>query len=282
LISFFPNVMTETIARSSGYTQGYHNSVTRSHASRTAADCAAFLLPHLKPDMKILDVGCGPGTISCDFADIANLGSVVGIDVAAQVLEQARRAANSKCLTNIAFETQDILQGLSHAENSFDVVYCHQLLLHLPEPVKALQEMKRVCKAGGLVAAREGDWQSIHFHPSNDGVELYKDTLAKIYRAGGGSDTAGRQLQAWARRAGFPSEAICKTATTLSYSSSEERDWWASLHIERIGKSDLREQGVHIGATEEDFDKMIEGWQEWRGDVDACWTMVQGEILCTV
>lgn len=274
--------MTETTARSSNYTQGYHDSVTRSHASRTAANSAAFLLPHLKPSMKILDVGCGPGTISCDLAEIVSSGSVVGIDVAHEVLGQAREAASDKRLANITFEVENVLEGLSYKANTFDVVYCHQILLHLPDPIKSLQEMKRVCRPGGFVAAREGDWQSVLFYPSNNGVELYKDTVAKIYRAAGGSDIAGRQLQAWARKAGFASDTIHKTTTTLSYSSSEERDWWASLHIERIEKSDLREKGNSIGATDEDFANMIKGWRDWRDDVDGCWTMVQGEILCKV
>jgi precorrin-6B methylase 2 len=75
--------------------------------------CAAFLLPHLKPDVKILDVGCVHGTISCDFADIENSRSVVEINITAQVLEQARKAANSKDLTDVAFEAEDVLHGLS-------------------------------------------------------------------------------------------------------------------------------------------------------------------------
>jgi ubiquinone/menaquinone biosynthesis C-methylase UbiE len=75
--------------------------------------CAAFLLPHLKPDAKIPDVECVPGIISCGFAGIENSGGVVGIDITAQVLEQARKAANSKDLTDVAFEAEVVLQGLS-------------------------------------------------------------------------------------------------------------------------------------------------------------------------
>jgi ubiquinone/menaquinone biosynthesis C-methylase UbiE len=274
--------MSDASANAPTYTQGYHDSVTRSHASRTAADSAAFLLPLLKADMKILDVGCGPGTITCDFAEIVSSGSVTGIDVAPEVVNQAREAGKIRGLSNVSFSIENVLEGLSYADESFDVVYCHQTLFHLPNPIKGLTEMKRVCKPGGYVAAREGDWQSVHFYPSNNGMELWKDTLAKIYRAGSASDIAGRQLQSWARKAGFPPNHVRKSATTLSYSSADERRWWASLHIERIEKSSLREQGVNLGAKEEDFAQMTEGWRKWSADEDGCWMMVQGEILCYV
>ena len=53
------------------YTHGHHESVLRSHRWRTAANSCAYLLPHLRPDMSLLDVGCGPGTITADLPSTA-------------------------------------------------------------------------------------------------------------------------------------------------------------------------------------------------------------------
>src|SRR5262245_33426749 len=60
------------------YIHGHHQSVLRSHRSRTAANSDAYLLPHLQAGMTVLDVGCGPGTITCDLADVVAPGQVLG------------------------------------------------------------------------------------------------------------------------------------------------------------------------------------------------------------
>jgi ubiquinone/menaquinone biosynthesis C-methylase UbiE len=50
------------------YTHGHHDSVLCSHAWRTAGNSAAYLLGELHPGQRLLDVGCGPGTITLDLA----------------------------------------------------------------------------------------------------------------------------------------------------------------------------------------------------------------------
>ncbi len=57
------------------YIHGHHESVLRSHTWRTAANCAGYLLPSLRPDMRILDIGCGPGTITADLAKLVPQGA---------------------------------------------------------------------------------------------------------------------------------------------------------------------------------------------------------------
>src|SRR5665648_1100190 len=75
------------------YTHGHHESVLRSHSWRTAANSAAHLLPHLREGQRLLDVGCGPGTITVDLATHVAPGPVIGVDTSAEVLERARRYA---------------------------------------------------------------------------------------------------------------------------------------------------------------------------------------------
>jgi ubiquinone/menaquinone biosynthesis C-methylase UbiE len=80
------------------YTHGHHDSVLRSHRWRTAANSAAYLLPHLHRGMSLLDVGCGPGTITFDLARRVAPGRVVGVDLSADVIEEAAHAARANGL----------------------------------------------------------------------------------------------------------------------------------------------------------------------------------------
>ena len=80
--------------QSATYINGHQESVLRSHKWRTAENSAAYLLPHIKPGMRILDVGCGPGTISIDFAKrVGPQGSVVGVENSEDVIAEARATA---------------------------------------------------------------------------------------------------------------------------------------------------------------------------------------------
>ena len=134
------------------YLHGHHDSVLRSHRWRTAENSAGYLLPRLAPDARVLDVGCGPGTITADLAALVPGGYVTGIDAAGDVLAQARQEAERRGQRNVTFDTGDVYR-LDFADGTFDVVHAHQVLQHLTDPVAALREMRRVCRPGGLVAA---------------------------------------------------------------------------------------------------------------------------------
>ena len=108
------------MASTTSYFQGHHESVTKMHAVRTAEDSAGFLLPHLRKDMRLLDVGCGPGSISCSLSKYVPAGSVTGVDATETVLDQAR--ASSKDLNNVSFQVANVVQGLPFPDECFDVV----------------------------------------------------------------------------------------------------------------------------------------------------------------
>ena len=134
--------MSESAPR---YVHCHHESVLRSHRWRTAENSAAYLLPHLRHGFRLLDVGCGPGTISIDLAGRVAPGRVVGIDAAEGPLEAARRAAAAAEVANVTFQVADAM-ALPFADASFDVVHAHQVLQHVPDPVGMLREMRRVCR----------------------------------------------------------------------------------------------------------------------------------------
>src|SRR5206468_5040749 len=117
---------------SATYALGYRKRTTSTYDSRTAANSARFLVDHLEPHMLILDIGCGPGSISCGLAELVPQGSVLGIDVSPTVLELAKCTAASKDLQNISFQIGNVLEGLPFPNHSFDV-FTHQCLVHLSE-----------------------------------------------------------------------------------------------------------------------------------------------------
>jgi SAM-dependent methyltransferase len=86
------------------YTHGHHDSVLRSHRWRTAANSAGYLVGRLRPGMSLLDVGCGPGTITADLARLLAPGRVVGIDASASVIDEARSLAGDGGDTAPTFE----------------------------------------------------------------------------------------------------------------------------------------------------------------------------------
>src|SRR5262245_62890768 len=152
------------------YTHGHAPAVVRQHAQRTAGKAAAFLLPHLRPDMSLLDVGCGPGSITRGLAERLAPGQVVGLDLSKDALDGARRDAAERGLTNVQYEEGSVYQ-LRFADASFDIVYAHQVLQHLRERGSALREMLRVTRPGGFVAVRDVDWGTAAYWPRDPWID---------------------------------------------------------------------------------------------------------------
>lgn len=171
------------------YTHGHHESVLRSHTWRTAANSAAYLLDSLKPHMKILDIGCGPGTITADLAELVPDGHVTGVDHAPGILDQARATAADRGLRNVEFEVADV-HALDFPDDTFCVVHAHQVLQHVGDPVRALREMHRVTRPGGFIAVRDADYSAMTWYPEVPGMTDWQDLYLRVARANGGE--AGR------------------------------------------------------------------------------------------
>jgi ubiquinone/menaquinone biosynthesis C-methylase UbiE len=184
------------------YLHGHHDSVLCSHRWRTADNSAGYLLARLPADAQVLDVGCGPGTITADLAARVPDGQVTGIDAAEDVLALARQEADRRGQGNVRFETGDAYR-LAFGDGTFDVVHAHQVLQHLSDPAGALAEMRRVCRPGGLIAARDGDYGGMFWFPGDPELTEWRALYRDVARALGGEPDAGRHLLSWARAAGF-------------------------------------------------------------------------------
>ena len=260
------------------YTHGHHESVLRSHRWRTAENSAAYLLPRLTPDAQILDIGCGPGTITADLADRVPQGHVTGIDAAPDIIEQARGLTPGR--GNLDFAVGDVY-ALGHPAGAFDVVHAHQVLQHLGDPVEALSEMRRVARPGGLIAVRDADYSAMIWYPEvpalDDWLALYK----RVARGNGGEPEAGRRLHVWAREAGL--EDVTPSSSTWTYATPEERAWWGGLWADRTVQSAYAASAVGGGhATADDLRRIADGWRAWAGHQDGWFAVVHGEILCRV
>jgi len=264
------------------YIHGHHESVLRSHTWRTAENSAAYLLPELKVDHKILDIGCGPGTITADLAQIAIEGRVTGVDHVADILSKAAKEAKARGLSNVTFEQADV-HNLRHEDDTFDVVHAHQVLQHVGDPVQALREMRRVTKPGGVVAVRDSDYAAFTWFPESQGLDDWLALYERVARAGGGEPDAGRRLKAWALRAGFAEPQVKATSSTWTFADETDRDWWGSLWADRSLHSDFAKQAVEGGyAAQEELQAISEAWKAW-GENPESWLMIpHGEILCRV
>ena len=120
-------------------------------------------------------------------------------------------------------------------DDSVDVVHAHQVLQHLSDPVAALREMRRVCRPGGLVAVRDGDYAAMVWYPASARLDDWLGVYEDVARGNGAEPSAARHLLAWAHTAGF--EEVTSTASTWCYATPEERDWWGGLWADRITQS---------------------------------------------
>lgn len=259
------------------YVHGHHESVLRSHAWRTAENSAGYLLPHLRPGLRLLDVGCGPGTITIDLATRVAPGDVVGVDSVDAPLAGAREAAESAGVRNVTFRVADGM-ALPFDDGTFDVVHAHQVLQHVPDPVGMLREMRRVCRPGGLVAARDSDYAAFAWYPAIPALDEWMALYQRVARASGGEPDAGRRLLAWARAAGFVD--VTPGASAWCYASDQERAWWGGLWADRALHSTYATRSIALGlADQATLDRISAGWRTWSTNPDAWFAILHGEIL---
>jgi SAM-dependent methyltransferase len=260
------------------YTHGHHESVLRSHRWRTAENSAAYLLPHLSSGISLLDVGCGPGTITADLATRITPGRVTALEQTAAALDLARAEVERRGLPNVDFATGDV-HALDFPDDTFDVVHAHQVLQHVADPVAALREMRRVTRPGGVVAARDSDYAAFTWFPQVPELDEWLALYQRVARGNGGEPDAGRRMLAWARAAGFTD--ITATASVWCFADDEDRAWWGGLWADRILKSDMADTALRTGAADEaGLRRISDGWRRWADDQDGWLIIPHGEILC--
>lgn len=259
------------------YTHGHHESVLRSHASRTAANSAAYLIPHLTHGLRVLDVGSGPGTITADFARLAAPGEVLGLDRSPEVVAAATALAAEQHLANLSFDTGDVYD-LNFPDGTFDVVHAHQVLQHLTDPVEALREMRRVAKPGGIVAVRDADFHGMSWYPQLPELDEWMDVYQRVARHNNAEPDAGRRLVHWAQAAGLTD--VTPSSANWLYATDSERAWLSGVWADRVEKSAFARQATEYGmADAEGLARMAAGWRRWGAAQDGWFLMPNGEVI---
>jgi ubiquinone/menaquinone biosynthesis C-methylase UbiE len=174
----------------------------------------------LRPGERVLDVACGTGLVSFRAAEtVGRAGTVVGTDISGEMVETARRGAALRDLANARFERADA-EALPFTEAIFDVAVCALGLMYVPDPVRALCEMRRLLRPGGRAAAavwgarRNCGWAEIF--PITD-ARVASDVCPMFFHLGTG-DTLERAFEA----AGFADVRSERVSTTLRYASPED------------------------------------------------------------
>ncbi len=228
--------------------------MTKTFGSRSVKEHAAHLLPHLKPSDRILDVGCGLGSITADLASVVSEGAAIGLDSNPQTTKLARQRSG---VDNLTFVDGDALDLSRFESESFDVVHAHQVILHLAKPGEALSEMRRVLKTGGILTIRD-NIDLFHF-PHDNMIQKNQDWFREFCRKSGGDPQAGLRSHVWVHEAGFPWDKIQFSAAAWEYSGSEARHAWAEG-----AKNGFRTIGLNAGyGTATDYDEIEQRWTAW-------------------
>ena len=269
---------SRTSDSASAYTQGHSPSVVASHISRTIYNSAQFLLPYIQPTFTIVDLGCGPGTITKGFSSVVPQGKVIGIDASDTVIKQARTTAPIREYPNLKFEVGNITTRLPFEDDSVDVVFTHQTLCHIPSPIAVIQEALRILKPGGLIAMREFD--TLLWHPLSPGVKAYNESMGKAVSATGAQGPgSGRKLHVWASKAGFD-RAKMRIGTGTTCHVDAEAKWWANVCIGRL-EGEIGPQWVRDGIvrSQENVEEMLKDLRKWIDDEEAWYTSLHGEVI---
>lgn len=222
------------------YLPGYKS--VAHHEWRTVENSAAYLLPALQtlstqtPNLKLLDVGAGSGTITASLTKyLPSSGHITAVDLSPDIVSRASAHAQNlgeAVSSRITFQPASVYElSKTFGENVFDVVHASQMLCHLDSPVEALTEMLKVVKPGGVLAVREIDMRVWSCYPDTETMRAWHRVQLATHEAAGGSNAAGPSLVSWAMKAGAKRDDIEASMGAWMYSTADERRVWGEYSI---------------------------------------------------
>ncbi|MFC7374797.1 MULTISPECIES: methyltransferase domain-containing protein [unclassified Brachybacterium] len=259
------------------YTHGYGAAVLGSHRQRTAENSSAYLLPQLRAGQRLLDVGSGAGTITAGLARLVGPENVVALEV-----DEHAAGITREELARQELDAVEVVVGDAHelpfADGAFDVVHAHQVLQHLPRPVVALAEFRRITGPGGVVAIRDSDYDGFRWFPEDPLLERWRELYVRAARANGGTPDAGRRLLAWAHEAGFGD--VTPSSSTVLYATPQTRATWSETWSGRITTPPLADQLQRQGwADIDELEEIAAAFGRWADHPDGWFVLLHGEIL---
>lgn len=257
-------------AEQESYVFGY-GAAADEFATRAASEHAAFIIPYLKPGMSLLDCGSGPGTITVDLANLVAPGEVVGVDIGESQAERANSLAKERNIKNVRFEVASAYE-LPFPDESFDVVFSHNMLEHLSEPKKAISEFKRVLKTGGLVGLRSTVHLKDIIEPRDPSVVKMFALIQQLYSGNGQDPFIGGKFRGLLNEFGFSG-----IEAGASYSSH-----WTTENISSFVEagSALWERLLEHGLTDRaEIDELVSDMKKWAQHPDAFLARARGHVV---
>ena len=262
-------------------------------AARTMDNSVPYLIPildALPPAFTLLDVGCGPGSITIDIARRYPAATVLGVD-GPDVVERAAAAARSAGVSNVRFAVGDGLDlaaaaaqpGFEAVLGGCDVAHTHQVHSHVQDPSRLMRELRAAARPhGGLVCCREGDHGMMACWPEKPAMTQYIAAIVPMLRARGMDPYAGRKLVSAALAAGFRREDIETNVETWVFSTPDERQAWAEVMVGSI-KHGLRSGGAAQGQAlgqGRDLVAALKAWDEWVEAEDGWYAQPCVQVVC--
>ena len=259
--------------RAHGVTPGLQND----YLLRTADKQAAFFIPYLKSGMSVIDLGCGPGTITTGFAKIVSPGLVTGIDHDSQHIEKANELRSKEGLKNLTFKTGDVL-SLPYDDKSFDAAFENNLFVHLAEnSAKTAEEVFRLLKPGGFFGVRDVDVEYAVWGNKTEPITSLDMLMKEWQRSRGSNVNIGRQLPSILRKAGFTNCIISVSADTKG--TPEEVCSHAKITLTLLdgplGKASLKNRWTDKNSIE----KIKQEITRWGENPDSFFSNVHIEVI---
>ena len=243
------------------YTLGYSSQTVQRLQRRTAAKEAGFLLSHLSAGMRLLDCGCGPGSITAGLAEVVAPGQVVGVDIEPSQYRSVWSQAAKRPGINLHFAVADVY-SLPFVDNFFDAAFLHNVLSHLQRPLEVLKGIYRLLSPGGVIGISHPDFSGLLISPSDPLLDRDHELYWRLVEHNGGNPAIGKHQRALLHEAGFVRiEAIAKYSTVGTQDGVRMR----AEHGGRLfGGSAIAQQMIDLGWTDRsELDQIIAAWRKW-------------------
>ena len=247
--------------------------------ARGADVYAGFLLPYLRPDMTILDCGCGRGTITLGLAEAVPDGRVVGVDLDKNDLLAARGSAALTGRRNLVCIVADGRQLPFH-DAAFDAVLCHSMLETLDDPTNSVAELRRVTKHGGVVGAASVEYGGLILAGEQTaGPRRFYDIRQQLWRAAGIAEpNMGRLLRGLFQEAGFG--RVEASADYISYGTPDRVRAFACDRAVECQDQGLQAAVARHGiASVDELLHLAAAWGEWSQDPGAFFAFAWCRVL---
>ncbi len=269
--------MTSFTPAAPEYSLGNRKEIREVLTQFTASASPEYFLPYLQPGDRVLDFGCGTGSISLGLAEAIAPGALYGVDRVQSQIELAKALAYRGGHDNANFSVGDIV-AMEFDDDFFDAAHCHNVLVHVPDTHAALAEVKRVLKPGGIIGCREIICRSSFTYPDfgilDQAWDMFEDVLVEEEC----HPHMGKALKSHILEAGFADVRV--GASFNVYSAPEDLEFILGLARRWFTSSAISEAAIEYGAaTQRLCNDIVEAYDEWSKQPGALVAVAYGEVI---